>query len=334
MNSRDNTGDKLMNEQGNPQVDVPTRILNKVLAKLYLTIAPAHSPRAEELVKFDSKDGIERPSAIEIRRAIKELVEFDRDLGNGMRFRIIEELLSLDKDFGGEGRIRIEEQFNRVLVEERLPLTDAERQRLFESIVAEILGLGPLEPLLAEGAVTAIMVDGYDRITVDRQRGRLEDTPYRFRDNDHLMAVIGRIFGPLRQHPDESFPIADVRLSDGSRVNVVMPPISLIGPVMTIQAFEPYRGRFTVENLIHYGSGSREILEFLRNRQDDADAGHRRDDPERRTHHHRRERRRHPTQTRRGKNPRHHPGGSPTQQRRRRGDHRSGPVHQCVAHAS
>jgi pilus assembly protein CpaF len=267
MNSQDNTGERLMNEQENPQVDVYTRILNKVLANLYLTIAPAHPPRVEELAKIDSERGIERPSALEIHRAIKELVEFDRDLGNGMRFRIIEELLFLDKDLKSEGRIRIEEQFNRVLFKEKLLLTDAERQRLFESITAEILGLGPLEPLLADGAVTAIMVDGYNKVYVDKQRGKLEDTPYRFRDNDHLMAVIGRIFGafgPLRQHPDESFPIVDVRMSDGSRVNVVMPPISLIGPVMTIQAFEPYRGRFTVENLIHYGSGSPEIFEFLK----------------------------------------------------------------------
>ena len=72
-----------------------------------------------------------------------------------MRFRIIEELLSLDRNFRAEGRTRIEEQFNGVLAEEKLLLSDAERQRLFESIVADILGLGPLEPLLADGAVTA-----------------------------------------------------------------------------------------------------------------------------------------------------------------------------------
>jgi len=149
-----------------------------------------------------------------------------------------------------------------VLAEEKIVLARAERKRLFEQIVAELLGLGPLEPLLADPDVAEILVDGPKRVYIER-RGKFEDSPQAFRDEAHLMAIIRRIVEPTGRRVDESHPFVDLRLWDGSRVNVVIPPISMSGPVLTIRKFFA-KTLPTAADLIRYGSWAEPIVEFLR----------------------------------------------------------------------
>lgn len=160
-----------------------------------------------------------------------------------------------------EVRTTIEELFQTILSEESIVLGRAERQRLFEAIVAEILGFGPLEPLLAEDSVTEIMVNGAKNVYIERA-GNLLRSNVTFEDEDHILRVLDRIVAPLGRRIDESSPTVDARLPDGSRVNAVIRPIALCGPTITIRKFS--KRPFTVEDLIRFGSMTPEIAEFLR----------------------------------------------------------------------
>ncbi|HEY7358766.1 MAG TPA: CpaF family protein, partial [Ktedonobacterales bacterium] len=132
---------------------------------------------------------------------------------------------------------------------------------LFEAIAAEILGLGPIEPLLNDDSVTEIMVNGPKQVYVE-QGGRLYKTDIHFKDDDHVMRVIDRIISPLGRRCDESSPMVDARLTDGSRVNAIIPPLSLVGPVLTIRKFS--KTPFTENNLVHFGTLTQDMVEFLR----------------------------------------------------------------------
>ena len=158
-------------------------------------------------------------------------------------------------------RRTIEEQFNRILEQQGIILNRQDRNRLFEAITAEILGFGPIEPLLKDDTVTEIMVNGPRMVYVE-QHGRLYRTDVRFKDDDHVMRVIDRIISPLGRRCDESQPYVDARLPDGSRVNAVIPPISLVGPVITIRKFS--KTPLEPEDLVRFGSISQPMVDFLR----------------------------------------------------------------------
>jgi pilus assembly protein CpaF len=160
-----------------------------------------------------------------------------------------------------EVRSTIEELFTAILAEESIVLGRAERQRLFEAIVAEILGFGPLEPLLADDTITEIMVNGPKNVYIERT-GNIFRSNVTFEDEDHVLRVLDRIVAPLGRRIDESSPTVDARLPDGSRVNAVIRPIALCGPTITIRKFS--RRPFTVEDLIRFGTITPEIAEFLR----------------------------------------------------------------------
>ncbi|MBN2085662.1 MAG: CpaF family protein [Anaerolineales bacterium] len=166
-------------------------------------------------------------------------------------------------DVGRTAEVRrtIEELFENILAEEAIALSRAEKKRLFEAIVAEILGFGPLEPLLSEEGVTEIMVNGSKNVFVER-KGKVERVPVSFESDDHVMRIIDRIVSPLGRRIDESSPYVDARLPDGSRVNAVIPPISLVGPVLTIRKFAKIP--ITIENLIGFGTITAEAVEFLK----------------------------------------------------------------------
>ncbi|MFN5957204.1 MAG: ATPase, T2SS/T4P/T4SS family, partial [Planctomyces sp.] len=123
-----------------------------------------------------------------------------------------------------------------LLETEDLALNSAERRRLADDLMQETLGVGPLAPLMADPAVTDILVNGPDRVYVERF-GRLEKTTVRFRDTDHLQRIIQRIVAGVGRRIDESSPMVDARLPDGSRVNATVPPISLDGPTISIRRF-------------------------------------------------------------------------------------------------
>ncbi|QWK10075.1 MAG: CpaF family protein [Thermoflexus hugenholtzii] len=189
-----------------------------------------------------------------------------RDAYADLKSRIQNKLLAeleptLDLSRTEELRAMIEEKFDAVLAEDHIVLSRLERQRLFEQIVAEILGYGPLQPLLQDDTITEIMVNGPKKVYIERN-GKIERTNVVFEDDEHLMRIIERIVAPLGRRVDESMPYVDARLPDGSRVNIVIPPISLIGPVVTIRKF--YRTPLTVEDLIRLGSATPEVMEFLK----------------------------------------------------------------------
>jgi pilus assembly protein CpaF len=189
-----------------------------------------------------------------------------RDAYFDLKTRVQNKLLgeldpSMDVNRTAEVRRTIEELFENILAEESIALSRAEKKRLFEAIVAEILGFGPLEPLLADEGVTEIMVNGSKNVYVER-RGKIERVPVSFESDDHVMRIIDRIVSPLGRRIDESSPYVDARLPDGSRVNAVIPPISLVGPILTIRKFAKIP--ITVENLITFGSITAEAIEFLK----------------------------------------------------------------------
>jgi pilus assembly protein CpaF len=185
-----------------------------------------------------------------------------REVKFRIQSRVIQDLdPKLDLANQVEVRRQIEEIFGRVIDEEGLALTRAERVRMLEQITDEIIGLGPLEPLLRDETVTEIMVNGPRQVYIERS-GKLELTNVVFQNDDHVMRIIDRIISPIGRRIDESSPMVDARLTDGSRVNAIIPPLSLIGPVITIRKFSA--SPFTVDDLIRFGTATPEMFDFLR----------------------------------------------------------------------
>jgi pilus assembly protein CpaF len=157
-------------------------------------------------------------------------------------------------------RRRVEELVEEKLRAERLPYSRAMRNKLVSDMADEILGYGPIEPLLRDPTVTEVMVNRPDQVYCERF-GKLELTDITFRDNEHIRHVVDKIVSPLGRRVDEASPMVDARLPDGSRVNAIIPPLSLNGPVLTIRKFsvDPY----TVEDLIGFGSITQGMAAFL-----------------------------------------------------------------------
>ena len=213
-----------------------------------------------------SQQPVEAPSRLKELRVRRPVVAPARDaymdLKNRIQDRLIAELdPSMDISQTDEVRRTIEEMYDTILAQESIILSRTERQRLFEQIVAEILGYGPIEPLLADETITEIMVNGSQSIYIER-KGVIEEVNTAFESDEHLMRIIDRIVAPLGRRIDESSPYVDARLPDGSRVNAIIPPLSLIGPVLTIRKFA--KTPLTVENMIDFGTITPEAIEFLK----------------------------------------------------------------------
>jgi pilus assembly protein CpaF len=185
-----------------------------------------------------------------------------RDVKFRIQSRVIQDLdPKLDLSNQVEVRRQIEEIFGKVIDEEGLALTRAERVRMLEQITDEIIGLGPLEPLLRDESITEVMVNGPRQVYIERS-GKLELTNVVFQNDDHVMRIIDRIIAPIGRRVDESSPMVDARLTDGSRVNAIIPPLSLVGPVITIRKFAA--SPFTVDDLIRFGTATPEMFDFLK----------------------------------------------------------------------
>jgi len=135
-----------------------------------------------------------------------------------------------------EFRREIGEMVRELLLEENRPLNLTERTQLVDDILDELLGLGPLEPLLKDDSITDILVNGYNNVFVERA-GRLDHTPVTFKDNRHLLRIIDKIVAAVGRRVDESSPMVDARLADGSRVNAIVPPLAVDGPLLSIRKF-------------------------------------------------------------------------------------------------
>src|SRR6476661_4141870 len=185
-----------------------------------------------------------------------------RDVKFRIQSRVIQDLdPKLDLSNQVEVRRQIEEIFGKVIDEEGLALTRAERVRMLEQITDEIIGLGPLEPLLRDESITEVMDNGPRQVYIERS-GKLELTNVVFQNDDHVMRIIDRIIAPIGRRVDESSPMVDARLTDGSRVNAIIPPLSLVGPVITIRKFSA--SPFTTDDLIRFGTATTDMFEFLR----------------------------------------------------------------------
>jgi pilus assembly protein CpaF len=148
-----------------------------------------------------------------------------------------------------------------VLDEEKVLLSLEDRERLIREILHEVFGLGPLEPLLAGPTVNDVLVNGHDDVWVERA-GKLEKTVARFKDDSHLMRIIDKIVSAVGRRIDESNPMVDARLADGSRVNVIVPPLALDGPTMSIRRFSA--DPFTADDLITFGSVTQQVVDLMK----------------------------------------------------------------------
>jgi pilus assembly protein CpaF len=205
------------------------------------------------------------PSRLEELRVRRAPAAPARDTFIDLKERIQDKLIAeldpqMDISRTDEVRRTIEEMYDQILVQEGTILTRQERQRLFEQIVAEILGFGPLETLLGDESITEIMVNGAQKVYIERQ-GKIEKTNLAFESDDHLMRIIDRIVSPLGRRIDESSPYVDARLPDGSRVNAIIPPLALNGPTLTIRKFSKIP--LTIDDLIRFGTITPEAIEFL-----------------------------------------------------------------------
>ncbi|MHB1414197.1 MAG: CpaF family protein [Chloroflexota bacterium] len=185
-----------------------------------------------------------------------------RDLKMAIANRILEDL---GPDFRPvrtpEAEQDIYQHYGGLVRESEARLSETDQRALWEAVLDEVLGYGPIEPLLREDSVTEVMVNGHGLIYAER-KGRLSETDVLFEDEEHVLRVVDRILKPLGRRVDRKWPMADARLPDGSRVNIIVSPCALSGPTITIRKFS--RKPFTVEDLIRFGSLTGEVADFLR----------------------------------------------------------------------
>ncbi len=198
-----------------------------------------------------------KSSSGQVQAGPVEMRAEDMELRARLQDRLVEELGDREGT-GPASESEIRAVIARIVDEEGVP--PLRREELIQGLVDEITGYGPIQPLLDDPEVTEVMVNGPDQVWVER-RGKLLKTPVRFRDARHILKIIEKIVSPLGRRIDESSPMVDARLPDGSRVNAIIPPLALKGPTLTIRKFsaEP----LTVADLIRFGTLTEEMAEFL-----------------------------------------------------------------------
>jgi pilus assembly protein CpaF len=168
---------------------------------------------------------------------------------------------TLSKTDGADIYANVEGMVDRLAASHQLPLARDERRRLVDEVIADVSGLGPIEPLLRDDTITEVMVNGPHQVYIERG-GRLELTDVVFLNDEHVLRIIDRIIAPIGRRIDETSPRVDARLADGSRVNAIIEPLSLVGPVITVRKFSAKP--FTVADLINFGTATAEMFDFLR----------------------------------------------------------------------
>lgn len=183
------------------------------------------------------------------------------EIKNRVQDRLITEL-DPKIDMTNEAKVRrqLEEVFQSIIDSEGLVVGRSERQKMFEMIAADITGFGPIQPLLADEDISEIMVNGPKQIYIEK-KGKLIKTDITFKDDEHVLRIIDRIVAPLGRRIDESSPMVDARLPDGSRVNAIIRPLALNGPTITIRKFR--KDPLTINDLVRFGSMTREMADFL-----------------------------------------------------------------------
>ncbi len=237
-----------------PPERVKTMSLLKRIGKTNIPTEPVGQGPAAPAAPMSPPDDLRRRQApAPARDALAELK-------TRLQQKIVAELdPKIDLSKQEQVRRTIEELFNNFLAQEEAVLARAERMRLFEDILSEILGFGPLERLLQDPTIDEIMVNGPKSLYIER-RGKIERVNSTFDSDAHVMRIVDRIVSPLGRRVDEGSPYVDARLPDGSRVNVIIPPIALCGPTITIRKFA--RVPFTIDDLIKRGTFTTEMVQF------------------------------------------------------------------------
>ena len=205
--------------------------------KRRVAVGPGHSgegePKASSASPAAIREEVNGSSSVSTRTAtvlppaIVRSPTTHREARGGVRVRLQEYIIAdldpnLDLHDQAEVRREVEDAFARALEAEGLAITRTERKHLLDEIYDDIVGLGPLEPLLRDDSITEVMVNGPDQVYIERD-GKLEETGVTFRNDEHVMRIIDRIIAPLGRRIDESSPMVDARLPDGSRVNAIIP---------------------------------------------------------------------------------------------------------------
>jgi len=261
-------GDETPSAPGTPAAPAPVRPLAQVISAPPPTsgltgMMGGGSGAAPTTVLANPGGGTRNLDGI---AALRRPVGGDLDQFTELRSRVQDKLIAeigpnVDPSKTHEMRKKIQQLFDSILETEGTQLTRADRVRLFEQIVADILGFGPIQPLLDDESVSEVMVNGPKSIYVER-KGKLIKTDVTFQNDDHVMRVIDRIISPLGRRCDESSPMVDARLPDGSRVNAIIPPLSLVGPVVTIRKFS--RNPLTTDDLVNFGTLTPDMVAFLK----------------------------------------------------------------------
>lgn len=202
----------------------------------------------------------------------KNLVQLKRDPYDDIKTvihkKVIEELKEIGKSTENDGEkgpsesiaAKIEEMVLEIIKKENDNIPRLDRLRIAKEISDDAIAFGPITPLLDDPDITEVMVNGPDNVYIER-KGKIELTEVFFRNNNHVMHVIEKIVAPLGRRIDESSPMVDARLPDGSRVNAIIPPLSLKGPAITIRKF--FKDPLTIDNLIEFGTITPQVADFL-----------------------------------------------------------------------
>ncbi len=228
----------IIDESANPAAELPPN-LKRAAEQKNRRSASRENQSPEERARQD---------ALHTRRRIHNMLIDDLDLS------------ILDKLEENEMRRQIEAQVRAIVAKESMKLNQDEIQTLSVSIINEMTGLGPLEPLLADDSISDILVNTHEHVFIERG-GELEPTDVRFADEAHLLRIINKIVSAVGRRVDESHPMADARLADGSRVNVAVAPIAVDGPLMSIRKFSS--NPFTLDKLVEFGAAPEVVAEFL-----------------------------------------------------------------------
>jgi pilus assembly protein CpaF len=225
------------------------------------TAPPERQASKSNGAQASTRKSAHAPPPVEKPYEIKsnEYYEIKQELFNAL-IEIVD-VVQITKMNSADARAEIRDVVNDIIVTKKVPMSLTERQELIEDICNDVLGYGPLEPLLARDDIADIMVNGNKNIFIEVQ-GRVRETNIRFRDHAQLVNVCQRIVSQIGRRVDESSPICDARLPDGSRVNVIVPPLAVDGTALTIRKFK--KDKLTLDQLIEYGSISAPGAEILR----------------------------------------------------------------------
>ncbi len=231
---------------------------------MFLRVSKEASEKATRPVANDS--GFSDPIPAKLKDRVSELELTKASQYTELKMRMHQRLLDMinlsviDKMPPEEFRREIGEMVRELLMEENKPLNHTEQTQLVDDILDELLGLGPIEPLLKDMRITDILVNTFAQVFVERD-GRLHLTPVRFKDDRHLLRIIDRIVSAVGRRVDESQPMVDARLADGSRVNAIIPPLAVDGPLLSIRKFA--RVPIDMDRLVELATFPREFADLL-----------------------------------------------------------------------